>query len=76
MPGLSAITAMAARGILNIGRSIRISGIVPFALIPQGIFLEPVSMISEMLGFDYPQHFVRFFKAHTGKTPSAYRKVS
>ena len=32
-----------------------------------------ISMISNRLGFDYPQHFVRFFKSHTGKTPSAYR---
>lgn len=35
-----------------------------------------VAMVSDRLGFDYPQHFVRFFKAHTGKTPSAYRKAS
>ena len=35
-----------------------------------------ITTISERLGFEYPQHFVRFFKAHTGKTPSAYRKAS
>ena len=35
-----------------------------------------ITMISERMGFDYPQHFVRFFKSHTGKTPSPYRKVS
>ena len=35
-----------------------------------------ITMISERMGFDYPQHFVRFFKSHTGKTPPAYRKVS
>ena len=35
-----------------------------------------VAMVSNRLGFDYPQHFVRFFKAHTGMTPSAYRRVS
>lgn len=35
-----------------------------------------ITIISNRLGFDYPQHFVRFFKTHTGKTPSAYRKVS
>lgn len=34
-----------------------------------------VTMISERLGFEYPQHFVRFFKSHTGKTPSAYRNL-
>ncbi len=35
-----------------------------------------VAMVSESLGFDYPQHFVRFFKAQTGRTPSQYRKIS
>lgn len=35
-----------------------------------------ITIISNRLGFDYPQHFVRFFKTHTGKTPSAYRKAS
>ena len=35
-----------------------------------------ITMISNRLGFEYPQHFVRFFKSHTGKTPSAYRKVA
>ena len=34
-----------------------------------------VTMISSRLGFEYPQHFVRFFKSHTGKTPSAYRNA-
>ena len=34
-----------------------------------------ITMISERMGFDYPQHFVRFFKSHTGKTPSAYRNA-
>lgn len=35
-----------------------------------------VAIISKQLGFDYPQHFVRFFKSHTGKTPSEYRKLA
>ena len=32
-----------------------------------------VSQVSQRLGFDYPQHFVRFFKANTGKTPAQWR---
>ena len=32
-----------------------------------------ISQICDQLGFEYPQHFVRFFKRHTGKTPSQYR---
>jgi len=34
-----------------------------------------ITQVSARLGFEYPQHFVRFFKAQTGKTPSEYRKV-
>lgn len=32
-----------------------------------------VNRVGELLGFEYPQHFVRFFKQHTGMTPSEYR---
>ncbi len=35
-----------------------------------------IARVSRRLGFEYPQHFVRFFKAHTGVTPSQYRKTS
>ena len=35
-----------------------------------------ITIISQRLGFEYPQHFVRFFKTHTGKTPSVYRNVA
>ena len=33
-----------------------------------------ISQVSQELGFEYPQHFVRFFKSQTGKTPSEYRR--
>lgn len=32
-----------------------------------------VAQVSQRLGFEYPQHFVRFFKALTGHTPSQWR---
>ncbi len=32
-----------------------------------------VSQVGDRLGFEYPQHFVRFFKRHTNLTPSQYR---
>ena len=32
-----------------------------------------VTQISELIGFKYPQHFIRFFKSLTGKTPSKWR---
>lgn len=35
----------------------------------------PIGSVSLRLGFEYPQHFVRFFKQHTGKTPNEYRKA-
>lgn len=35
-----------------------------------------VQQISSRLGFEYPQHFVRFFKHHTGMTPNEYRNAS
>ena len=35
-----------------------------------------ITQVSMRLGFEYPQHFVRFFKAQTGHTPSEYRRVA
>ena len=35
-----------------------------------------VAQVSQRLGFEYPQHFVRFFKLHSGKTPSEYRHTA
>mgnify|MGYP002521102691 FL=1 len=37
---------------------------------------KSVSEISYSLGFNYSQHFNRFFKRGTGQTPSEYRKVN
>ena len=34
-----------------------------------------VAQVSRSLGFEYPQHFVRFFKALTGSTPSQWRSA-
>ena len=33
-----------------------------------------ITQVSQQLGFEYPQPFVRFFKARTGQTPSEYRR--
>lgn len=35
-----------------------------------------IAQVSHLLGFEYPQHFVRFFKTKTGKTPTEYRKTA
>lgn len=35
-----------------------------------------VTQVGDMLGFEYPQHFVRFFKRRTGRTPKEYRAIS
>ena len=37
--------------------------------------LEPgmgMKQVADMLGFQYPQHFLRFFKKETGCTPKEY----
>ncbi len=33
---------------------------------------QSVTQVAEELGFEYPQHFTRFFKKHAGLTPSKY----
>lgn len=35
-----------------------------------------VTQVGDMLGFEYPQHFVRFFKRRTGRTPKEYRTLA
>jgi len=35
-----------------------------------------ISQVAYTLGFEYPQHFSKFFKSKTGLTPSAYRSLN
>ena len=35
-----------------------------------------MKQVADMLGFQYPQHFVRFFKKEVGCTPKEYRMVN
>lgn len=35
-----------------------------------------IKAISQQLGFEYPQHFIRFFKAKTGQTPTDFRETA
>ncbi|MFA6728603.1 MAG: helix-turn-helix domain-containing protein [Prevotella sp.] len=34
---------------------------------------QTVAQVSRSLYFEYPQHFIRFFKKMTGSTPRQYR---
>ena len=34
---------------------------------------KSITQVANKLGFQYPQHFVRFFKRYEGMTPSQYR---
>ena len=34
-----------------------------------------VTQVGDRLGFEYPQHFVRFFKRRTGRTPKEFRTI-
>lgn len=37
---------------------------------------KSIAQAAYFLGFQYPQHFVRFFKKYTGITPSEYRRMN
>lgn len=37
---------------------------------------KSISQVAYTLGFQYPQHFVRFFKKYEGVTPSQYRQAN
>lgn len=37
---------------------------------------EQISQIAYGLGFEYPQHFSKMFKAHTGMSPAEYRRIN
>ncbi|KAA3347920.1 helix-turn-helix domain-containing protein, partial [Akkermansia muciniphila] len=34
---------------------------------------KTIGQVAGELGFQYPQHFVRFFRRHAGCTPNQYR---
>ena len=36
---------------------------------------DQVSQIAYGLGFEYPQHFSKMFKSHTGMSPAEYRRI-
>jgi AraC family transcriptional regulator, transcriptional activator of pobA len=40
------------------------------------LYFNTVQEFNDFYGFEYPQHFVRFFKSHSGITPSEYRKTA
>lgn len=37
---------------------------------------EQISQIAYGLGFEYPQHFSKLFKVHTGMNPTEYRRIN
>lgn len=45
------------------------TGIAKSALAAPG---ATTKQVAEMLGFQYPQHFIRFFKKQAGCTPKEY----
>ena len=52
-------TRIIQRFLINRAKSLMVSG-------------RSVTQVAEELGFEYPQHFTRFFKKHAGLPPSKY----
>ena len=50
--------------------------VVLYKIMSKDALLNPIlntKQIADMLGFQYPQHFLRFFKKQVGCTPKEYK---
>ena len=53
--------------------------VVLYKIMSKDALLNPIlntKQIADMLGFQYPQHFLRFFKKQVGCTPKEYKLTS
>lgn len=60
----------------NVGHSILMSHekLIEFAKYRLADSEKNINEVAYALGFDYPQHFTRFFKKYVGCSPTEYRQ--